>query len=196
MAVSLTTTINLLFGSTVIVPETGVIMNNEMDGMSVPLIPPLVLTVDADFSISGSNNSFGYRPSPANFIRPGKRPLSSITPTIVTRPDGSVHLVVGAAGGSRIITATIQDIINVIDEGMSAAEALAQPRLHDQLIPDEVTFEYAYDNTTVAFMDKLGHNVTWVAPGDSAAQAVRVLRDGSFEAVGEPRQANSGGVVV
>jgi gamma-glutamyltranspeptidase/glutathione hydrolase len=197
MAVSLTTTINLLFGSTVIVPETGVIMNNEMDGMPVVLVALLlVLTMHADFSIPGSNNSFGYRPSPANFIRPGKRPLSSITPTIVTRPDGNVHLVVGAAGGSRIITATIQNIIHVIDKGMSAAEALAQPRLHDQLIPNEVTFEYAYDNSTVAFMDKLGHNVTWVAPGDSSAQAVRVLRDGSFEAVGEPRQANSGGVVV
>ncbi|RJE27294.1 gamma-glutamyltranspeptidase [Aspergillus sclerotialis] len=180
MAVSLTTTVNLLFGSKVIVPETGVIMNNEMD----------------DFSIPGSSNSFGYIPSKANYIRPGKRPLSSITPTIVTRPDGKLYLVVGAAGGSRILTATIQNVINVVDQKMTAAEALAQPRLHDQLVPNQVSFEYPYDNATVAFMKSLGHNVTWVAPGDSTAQAVRITPNGTFDAAGEPRQVDSGGVAV
>lgn len=107
-----------------------------------------------------------------------------------------MYLVAGAAGGSRIITATLQSVINVIDRGMSSGEALAQPRLHDQLFPDKVAFEYTYNNATVAFMELLGHNVTWVAPGDSAAQVVRILQDGSFEASGEPRQADSGGVVV
>lgn len=200
MAVSLTTTVNLLFGSKVIVPETGVIMNNEMDGISAPtnqqrlLQRPLIQLTD--FSIPGSSNSFGYIPSKANFIRPGKRPLSSITPYIVTHPDGKLYLVVGAAGGSRILTATLQNIIHVIDQEMTAAEALSQPRLHDQLVPNEVSFEYTYDNSTVAFMKSLGHNVTWVAPGDSSAQAVRVSPDGTFDAAGEPRQVSSGGIVV
>ncbi|PYH43352.1 gamma-glutamyltransferase [Aspergillus saccharolyticus JOP 1030-1] len=180
LTVSAITTINLLFGSKVMVPETGVIMNNEMD----------------DFSIPGSSNSFGYIPSEANFIRPGKRPLSSSTPAIVTHPNGTVFFVAGSAGGSRIITATIQNIIHAVDKGLSAAEALAQPRLHDQLIPNQVTFEYSYDNETVAFMEARGHNVTWVAPGQSTAQAIRVLPNGTFDAAGEPRQLDSGGFAV
>jgi gamma-glutamyltranspeptidase / glutathione hydrolase len=132
----------------------------------------------------------------ANYVRPGKRPLSSITPVIVTRPDGSLFLIAGSAGGSRIITATVQNIIHVIDQGMTAAEALAQPRLHDQLIPNQVTFEYAYDNSTVAFMEGRGHNVSWIAPGQSTAQAIRVLPNGTFDAAGEPRQLNSAGYSV
>lgn len=102
----------------------------------------------------------------------------------------------GAAGGSRIITTTIQNLINVLDRNMSAAQALAQPRLHDQLVPNQVSFEYAYDNGTVAFMKGLGHNVSWIAPGQSSAQAVRMLANGSFEAAGEPRQLNSGGFAI
>ena len=79
---------------------------------------------------------------------------------------------------------------------MSAPEALAQPRLHDQLVPNQVTFEYAYDNATVDFMRGRGHNVTWVPEGSSSAQAVRWLGNGTFEAAGEPRQDDSGGFVV
>ncbi|TPX08104.1 uncharacterized protein E0L32_010171 [Thyridium curvatum] len=180
MAVSLTTTVNLLFGSQLMVPETGVIMNNEMN----------------DFSIPGSSNAFGYVPSPANFIRPGKRPLSSISPTIVETSDGKLYLVVGAAGGSRIITATIQNIHHVLDQEMNILDALKQPRFHDQLVPSQISFEYAYDNSTVAFLKNIGHNVTWVAPGQSSAQGLRLLSNGTFEAAGEPRQAASGGFAV
>ncbi|EGR44749.1 Gamma-glutamyltranspeptidase-like protein [Trichoderma reesei QM6a] len=180
MAVSMTTTINLIFGSTLIVPETGVIMNNEMN----------------DFSIPGLSNSFGYIPSPANYIRPGKRPLSSISPIIAETPDGKLYLALGSAGGSRIITANIQNTIHVLDGNMTTAEALAQPRLHDQLVPAQTTFEYAYDNETVAYMKSLGHNVTWVAPGQSTAQALRLLPNGTFEAAGEPRQVSSGGFAI
>jgi gamma-glutamyltranspeptidase/glutathione hydrolase len=180
MAVSLTTTVNLLFGSQLMVPETGVILNDEMN----------------DFSIPGSSNAFGYIPSAANFIRPGKRPLSSISPTIVESGDGRLYFVVGAAGGSRIITATIQNLHHVLDQGMTAPQALAQPRLHDQLVPNQVSFEYAYDNGTVAYMKSLGHNVAWVAPGQSTAQGVRLLQNGTFEAAGEPRQVASGGFAV
>ena len=177
MAISVTTTVNLLFGSQVMVPETGVIMNDEMD----------------DFSSPGSSNSFGYAPSPNNYIKPGKRPQSSISCTIVDRPDGKLYISLGAAGGSRIITANTQNLWHIIDQELSAAEALARPRFHDQLIPNTVSFEYTYDNGTTAFMKSLGHNVTWVAPGESAAQAIRVLDNGTIEAAGEPRLVNSGG---
>ncbi|RSL90154.1 hypothetical protein CDV31_015736 [Fusarium ambrosium] len=177
LAISLTTTVNLIFGSQVMVPETGMVMNNEMN----------------DFSIPGESNAFGYIPSEANFIRPGKRPLSSISTSIVERPDGTVSLVTGSAGGSRIITATLQVMLNVLEKNMTAHEALAAPRMHDQLVPQQVRFEYSFDNSTVAYMKEIGCNITWVAPGQSTAQALRRLPDGSFDAAGEPRQPNSGG---
>ncbi|KAM0274931.1 hypothetical protein ACHAQH_007740 [Verticillium albo-atrum] len=180
LAVSLTTTINLLFGSQVMIPETGVIMNNEMN----------------DFSIPGVTNAFGYEPSPANFIRPGKRPLSSMSPTIVETADGRLYFCIGAAGGSRIITSTIQNIHNVIDKGLNIHDALALPRWHDQLTPDQITFEWAYDNSTVAFLRGLNHTVRYVRPGQSSAQGLRWLTNGTFEASGEPRQSNSGGYAV
>ncbi|KAK5112906.1 hypothetical protein LTR62_003728 [Meristemomyces frigidus] len=181
MTISLTTTVNLLFGSHIMVPETGVILNDEMN----------------DFSIPGSSNAFGYIPSPSNYIRPGKRPLSSITPTIVEHAaNGSVYFAVAAAGGSRIITAALQTLWHVLDQNMTAPQALAQPRFHDQLVPNQISFEWAYDNQTVAFMQERGHNVTWVAPGQSTAQSLRLLGNGTFEAAGEPRQLNSGGYAV
>lgn len=102
-------------------------------------------------------------------------------------------MVAGSAGGSRIITATVQNIIHSIDQKLSAAEALAKPRLHDQLVPNQVTFEYSYDNSTVAFMKSLGHNVTWVGPGQSTAQLIHVQLNGTFDAAGEPRQLDSAG---
>lgn len=180
MAISLTTTVNLLFGSQLMVPETGIIMNNEMN----------------DFSIPGSSNAFGYVPSPANYIRPGKRMLSSMSPTIAEFPNGTLYYVIGAAGGSRIITSTIQNLIHVLDQNMTVPQALAEPRLHDQLQPNLVTFEYAYNNDTVAFMKARGHNVTWSAAGLSTAQGLRRLGNGTFEAAGEPRQQNSGGFAI
>lgn len=181
MAVSLTTTINTYFGSRVMVPETGVVMNNNMD----------------DFSIPGKSNYFGYIPSQANYIKPGKRPLSSMSPMIVEVHGGKKpYFVVGAAGGSRIITSTVQNVIHVLDEGKTAPQALAMPRMHDQLMPAVTTFEWAYDNATVRYLKDRGHNVSWVAPGESTAQAVRLLPNGTFEAAGEPRQLNSGGFAV
>jgi gamma-glutamyltranspeptidase/glutathione hydrolase len=180
MAISLTTTVNLLFGSQLIVPSTGVIMNNEMN----------------DFSIPGTKNAFGLVPSESNFVRPGKRPMSSISCTIAEYPDGSLYFVTGSAGGSRIITATLQTLWHVLDQNMTAAEALAAPRLHDQLSPNYVSFEYAYDNQTVDYMKSLGHNVTWVAPGQSTAQCLRVLSNGTFDVASEPRQLNSGAYAV
>jgi gamma-glutamyltranspeptidase/glutathione hydrolase len=185
LAITLTTTVNLLFGSKLVVPETGVIMNNEMN----------------DFSIPGVSNAFGYIPSPANFIRPGKRPLSSISPVIVEHLNSSslvdaFYVAIGAAGGSRIITSTIQNLIHILDGNRTVPQALALPRIHDQLVPARVEFEYAFDNSTTAFLKGLGANVTWVAPGSSTAQGLRRLGNGTFEAAGEPRQMNSGGFAV
>ena len=181
LAISLTTTINLLFGSQLVVPETGVIMNNEMN----------------DFSVPGKTDSFGYAPSPANFIKPGKRPLSSISGTIVEhKANNSLYYVIGSAGGSRIITATIQNLWHVLDQGETVPQALKEPRLHDQLSPNTVSFEYTYNNETTAFLKGLGHNVSFVAEGQSTAQGLRRLWNGTFEAGSEPRQKNSGGFAV
>ena len=148
-----------------------------------------------DFSWpGGSANAFGYQPSPANYIVPGKRPLSSISPIIAEwLSNGTVYLATGAAGGSQIITSTVQNVWHVLDQKMSIAQALAQPRFHDQLSPDLVRFEYAYDNATVDFLRARGSNVTWVAPGSSTAQGLVRLTNGSFEAAGDPRQLDSGG---
>lgn len=178
LAVSLTTTINTIFGSRVMVPETGIILNNEMN----------------DFGIPGTINAFGYAPSEANYIVPGKRPLSSMSPTIVEYPGGGLFFITGAAGGSRIITAVAQVIRNAIDRNMTTYDALLEPRMHDQLSP--VSFEYLFDNTTTAFMEGLGHNVSWVAPGLSSVQALRQLPNATFEAAGEPRQLASAGFAV
>ena len=168
----------------------------------------------ADFSIPNVKNAFGYVPSPANYVRPGKRPLSSISPTIVEHlANRSLYYVVGAAGGSRIITATIQNLWHVLDQGLTAPQAIAEPRFHDQLVPNIISFEWAlvtastnggvgtaavkgYDNGTVAFMKARGHNISFVAPGLSSAQAIRRVSGGAWEAAAEPRQSSSGGFTV
>lgn len=177
LSISLTTTVNLFFGSQLMVPETGVIMNNEMN----------------DFSLPHVSNAFGYVPSPNNFIRAGKRPLSSCTPVIVENADGSFYMATGAAGGSRIITATIQALWHVLEHDMTMPEALAQPRMHDQLLPAQVVFEETFDNRTTDYMRRRGHNVTWTNQVLSSVQGIRRLENGTFEAAGEPRQKNSGG---
>ena len=176
MAISLTTTVNLFFGSRIMVPETGVILNDEMN----------------DFSVPNVSNVFGYYPSPANYVKPRKRSMSSIAPIMAEYANGTLFAVMGASGGSRIITTVIQNALNVLDLGMTVQEAVAQPRLHDQLLPNLVTFEWAYDNSTVESMERRGHNVTW-GPAGSSAQAIRIT-NGHFEAAGEPRQDDSAGL--
>ena len=108
--------------------------------------------------------------------------------------NNSLFAVLGAAGGSRIITATLQTALNILNRNMSIEEAFVEPRIHDQLIPNRVAFEWAVDNATVDFMKGRGHNVTWVRPGYSNCQGIRLLQNGSFEAMGDPRQKNSGGL--
>ncbi|OAA72585.1 gamma-glutamyltranspeptidase [Cordyceps fumosorosea ARSEF 2679] len=180
LAISATTSINLLFGSRIIVPESGIILNNELD----------------DFSRPNASKPFGRYPSRANFIAPGKRPFSSMSPSMVLRPDGSLLMLAGAAGGSFITTATTQNIIAAVDEGLSATEILAKPRLHDQLTPNHIIFETAYDNATVDFMRRLGHEVVFIPPIASMAHAILVSSDGRYDVAAEPRQQDSGGAIV
>lgn len=149
-----------------------------------------------DFSIPGVPNEFGFRPSAANFIRPYKRPLSSCTPLMAARPDGSLLASVGAAGGSRIISSTAQVLWHVLERELSMKEALAEPRIHDQLVPNIVTVEFAFDNATVESLLEKGHEVRRVGPGGSSVQGIRRLEDGVFEAAAEPRRENSGAYTV
>ena len=126
LAISLTSTVNFVWGNLIMVPETGVAMNNQLN----------------DFSIPRARNGFGYRPSPSNYVRPGKRPQSSMTPIIVEHAaNRSLFHVTGAAGGSRIITAVIQDLWHTLDRGLSAQAAVREPRFHDMLLPDTCGFE-------------------------------------------------------
>ncbi|KAK3293232.1 gamma-glutamyltranspeptidase [Chaetomium fimeti] len=181
LTVSSTTTINLLFGAQIMTPDTGIILNNEMDDFSQPNRP----------------NSFGFAPSPSNFIAPGKRPLSSITPLIAEHAgNGSMYLATGAAGGSRIISATAQVAWHVLARGLGLRDAVAAPRLHHQLLPHVLKVEEGFDAGVAGGLRGKGHEVEWIAPGLSAVQGVVRLGDGRFEAVGETRQVNSGGYVV
>ncbi|KAG5940571.1 hypothetical protein E4U53_007571 [Claviceps sorghi] len=188
MATSLTTTVNLLFGAQIMEPGSGIILfhaltqppsNNEMNDFSIPHVP----------------NQFGFEPSPANFIRPFKRPLSSISPVIASlSTSGALYATAGAAGGSRIISATALSLWHTIGEGATLRDALLRPRLHDQVMPNTVLLEDGFDEAVVAGLRSRGHNITWVAKGLSAVQGIRRMPDGTFEAVGEPRQQNSAGL--
>jgi gamma-glutamyltranspeptidase/glutathione hydrolase len=150
----------------------------------------------SDFSIPGSRFEFGFVPSPINYIRPNKRPLSSITPIIVEHPNGTFYISIGAAGGSRIITSTVQALWHVLDHNMTLPEALKEPRIHDQLLPDVTAFEETFDKSKVESMRDRKHNVVWVGQHQSAVQGVRMFANGSFEAASEPRQLDSGGLVL
>ncbi|KAL3136319.1 hypothetical protein ABBQ38_005583 [Trebouxia sp. C0009 RCD-2024] len=131
--VAVTTTINTMFGSMFISNSTGLLLNNEMD----------------DFSTPEQANVYGLAPSAPNFIRPGKKPLSSMSPTLVLDPQGRLVAALGASGGPRIITAVLQTLIRLLAFGQDALQAVARPRLHHQLLPDLVLAEHwSVSNTT------------------------------------------------
>lgn len=141
--VAITATINTSFGSKVVVPGTGVLLNNEMD----------------DFSIApGVPNAFGLIGAEANAIEPGKRPLSSMSPTIVQR-DGQPILTVGAAGGPRIISQVAMTIVNYLSLGMPLEKAVAAPRIHHQWSPDVLFVESSLDDKFVKQLNQKGHQV-------------------------------------
>jgi gamma-glutamyltranspeptidase/glutathione hydrolase len=142
-AVSNTYTINFSYGSGIVAKGTGVLMNNEMDDFSAK---------------TGVANAYGLIGGDANAVEAEKRPLSSMSPTIVMK-DGKVFLVTGSPGGSRIITTTLQIIMNVIDHKMNIAEATLAPRIHHQWLPDELRVEEGISADTKAILRAKGHDV-------------------------------------
>jgi gamma-glutamyltranspeptidase / glutathione hydrolase len=169
--VACTATINTSYGSKVVVPGTGVVLNNEMD----------------DFSAQpGTANFFGLVGAEANAVAPGKRPLSSMSPTIVLK-DGRPILSVGAAGGPTIITQTLLAIIHTIDFGRDPAEALAQPRFHQQWSPDELRIEKTFPDAVRRELERRGHTLKELN-SMGACQAVGRAKDGkSFLGAHDPR---------
>lgn len=172
MAVSLTTTVNLVFGSRVLDSETGILLNDEMD----------------DFSTPGFPNKFGLWPSPYNYPEPGKRPLSSIATTIMENEDGSFYLAVGGSGGSRIFPSIFQVILN-LDWGLDVSQAIEYGRVHDQLLPTEVDVDDTLPNDLVGFLRDRGHNVN-VKPISRVAGVVQAVlqKDGMIFAASDSRK--------
>ena len=167
--VACTQTINTSFGSKVIVPDTGIFLNDQMD----------------DFSAQpGVPNAFGLVGAEANAVAPGKRPLSSMSPTIVMR-DGKPVLAVGAAGGPTIISQTVLNLVAVLDLGLPLDAALAQPRFHHQWQPDELRLENRASDSVREFLTKLGHHLE---PAERIGASNGVAwYDGTFTAASEPR---------
>ena len=172
--VAITQTINTSFGSKVVVPGTGVVLNNEMD----------------DFSIApGVPNAFGLVGAEANAVAPGKRPLSSMSPTIIEQ-DGKPVLTVGAAGGPKIINQVLLALIRRIDRKLDLEQAIAAPRFHHQWKPDRLFVESDMPKRFRERLNRRGHKLQ-IMPSAGASQAIAVdtLPDGTrrFTAVSDPR---------
>jgi gamma-glutamyltranspeptidase/glutathione hydrolase len=172
-AVANTYTLNFFYGMGMVAEGTGVLLNNELD----------------DFAAAhGVPNAYGLTGGDANAPGPRKRPLSSMTPTIVTK-DGKVFLVTGAAGGSRIITAVLQTIVNVIDFGMNIGEAVSAPRVHHQWLPDAVNAETAIPAEVTSALTERRHVVSGNATGRSVNSILAT--SGGWSGAVDPR---SGGL--
>ncbi|MEC5320620.1 gamma-glutamyltransferase [Brenneria populi subsp. brevivirga] len=152
-AVSTTYTVNGRFGAVVIAPGTGFFLNDEMDDFTAKV---------------GEKNLYGLVQGERNAIAPGKRPLSSMSPSLVTK-DGKVFMVLGSPGGSRIITITLQTALNVIDHGMAPQEAVDAPRIHHQWLPDEVYYEQrGLSADTLALLKQRGYKMVEQTPWGAA----------------------------
>jgi gamma-glutamyltranspeptidase/glutathione hydrolase len=175
-AVATTTTLNDLFGSGVYVSGAGFFLNDEMD----------------DFTAKpGVPNMFGLIQGAANAIAPGKRMLSAMSPTIVLDPRGALLLVTGARGGPRIISATYQIILNVIDHRMSLGDAVSAPRIHHQSLPDSIRVETGgFDPAALDALRKMGHGIY---EGGGVASSASIMRvKGWYEGMGDPRTRGGG----
>ncbi|MEN0110274.1 MAG: gamma-glutamyltransferase [Planctomycetota bacterium] len=171
--VAITATVNTGFGSKVIVPGTGLLLNNEMD----------------DFSAQpGAPNAFGLVGADNNAVAPGKRPLSSMSPTIVLDEAGAPLLTVGAAGGPKIITQVVLAILGVVDGGLSLDEAIARPRWHHQWRPDTLMVEEAVPAGITRAVEARGHSTRQLATGGVSQGVIRAA-DGRLTAVRDPRIA-------
>lgn len=173
-AVSNTYTINFSYGSGITVAGAGFLLNNEMD----------------DFSAKpGEPNAYGLIGGEANKIEPGKRMLSSMSPTVV-RKDNRNFLVTGSPGGSRIITTTLQVLMNVIDHNMNIQTAVAAPRIHHQWLPDEIRMEQGISPDTVRLLEAKGHEVT-TSTAMGAIQSIMIGEDGTLYGGADPRRSTS-----
>ena len=167
--VATTYTLNLNFGSGIVAAGTGITLNNEMD----------------DFAAKpGVPNAFGLIGGDANAVGPYKRPLSSMSPTFVLK-DGKPFLVTGSPGGSRIITTTLQTILNVIDHDMNVAEAAITPRIHHQWAPDQLRVEKGLSADTIRILQDKGQKVS-VQPAMGRTQTIQIRPDG-FDGYSDPR---------
>lgn len=172
-AVSNTYTLNFSYGSGLVAKGTGILLNNEMD----------------DFSAKpGTPNGYGLVGGDANAVEGNKRPLSSMSPTIVMK-DGKPFLVTGSPGGSRIITTTLQIIMNVIDHGLNIAEASNAARVHHQWLPDELRVETSLNRDTISLLEAKGHKVK-VQSAMGSTQSIMVTDQGIFGAT-DPRHSGS-----
>ncbi|ORY34735.1 gamma-glutamyltranspeptidase [Naematelia encephala] len=191
LVISVTTTVGLDFGSRVIVPGYGFCLNDSMD----------------DFSVEGKPNATGYAPSPANYVVGGKKPLSSSCPYIIENDKGEVVLAGGAAGGSTIISANTQVARNVLDYGMSAAEALRANRLHNQILPNVSLLERSSTHQGITIdgfseeqargLQEKGHVIEWLPAIRNTTCAIKFFPgpQPDWEPAGEPRKHGSGGSV-
>jgi gamma-glutamyltranspeptidase/glutathione hydrolase len=172
-AVALTTTVNVPFGSCVVVPGTGILLDDEMD----------------DFDAApGVPNAYGLVGRGANAPAPGKTPLSSMAPTFVFGPDGALWLALGAPGGSTIPTTIAQVISHLVDDGMTLEQALGAPRVHHQWRPDAVRVEPSgLEAETARALAAMGHVLVEAPRRWGNAQAVRVTAEGWREAACDPR---------
>ena len=168
-AIGLTTTINLAWGNLMHDNKTGIVLNSQMD----------------DFSIPGVPNSYGLRPSVYNFIKPYKRPLSSIVPTIAIEQDGQVGMIVGASGGSRILTGVLEAIVKKYRWGYDALDVIRSPRVHHQLLPDEVWVENGESMGIVRGLRRRGHVVKMVTTTGSAVGTIARSGSGIISAVAD-----------
>ncbi|KAL7304051.1 hypothetical protein TKK_0003515 [Trichogramma kaykai] len=159
-AVSVTSTINQILGAKIRSKSTGIIFNDEMD----------------DFSSPNITNGFDLPPSPRNYIKPGKRPLSSMTPTIVMDDKNKVQMVIGAAGGSKITTAVASIILQNMRYNFDIKEAVDEPRLHHQLFPMAIQTEKNFSPTILEFLRRIGHSITTFEGIGTAVTAIE--RDG------------------
>lgn len=170
-AVATTTTLNDLYGSGVYVAGAGFFLNDEMDDFT---------------SKPGAANMYGLIQGEANAIAPGKRMLSAMSPTIVLDPAGNLLLIVGARGGPRIISATAQIILNVIDHRMSIADAMSAPRIHHQSLPDSIRLEDGgFAPNALARLQRMGHR-TYELFGIASAEAIMRVK-GGYEGMPDPR---------
>ena len=172
--VSNTTTLNFSFGSGIAVAGAGFLLNNEMDDFSAK---------------AGVPNAYGLLGDEANEIQSGKRPLSSMTPTIVFN-EGRAWFATGSPGGSRIITTVLQMIVNVIDYDMNIAEASAMPRMHHQWLPDVLQLESGFSPDTIRILELRGHQVAGTQYSMGSLQSV-AYKDGVFRGSSDPRRPNS-----